>query len=174
VASQAYAPCSAFSKEPASRPSLLVATCFFFSLLRSTPCHRKRHSSDARVFPVIGGIKSTNLLRTLHGCTSPTGHTLHGIAVVSAIMASPDPRGAASSLAQTFRAWAAAASRGPTGFLVTPEQKAQYTPEGIAAAAAALVDTVRHLRPLVHQVFFINRSLLPYLFAVAAYAHPWG
>lgn len=71
-------------------------------------------------------------------------------------MASPDPRAAASSLAQTFRAWAAAAaSRGPTGFLVTPEQKAQYTREGIAAAAAALVDTVRQLRPLVHQVFRI-------------------
>lgn len=68
-------------------------------------------------------------------------------------MASPDPCAAASSLAQTFRAWVAAASRGPTGFLVTPKQKAQYTPEGIAAAAAALVDTVRHLRPLVHQVY---------------------
>lgn len=70
-------------------------------------------------------------------------------------MASPEPRTAASSLTQTFRAWAAAASRGPTGFLVTPEQKAQHTRSGIAAAAAALVDTVRHLRPLVHQVFFI-------------------
>jgi hypothetical protein len=74
-------------------------------------------------------------------------------------MASPDPRAAASNLAQTFRAWTAAASRGPTGFLVTPEQKAQYTREGIAAAAAALVDTVRHLRPLVHQVILHNRSL---------------
>ena len=50
------------------------------------------------------------------------------------------------------RAWAAAASRGPTGFRVTPEQKAQYTREGIVAAAAALVDTVRRLGPLVHQV----------------------
>jgi hypothetical protein len=85
-------------------------------------------------------------------------------------MASPDPRAAASSLAQTFRAWAAAASRGPTGFLVTPEQKARYTREGIAAAAAALVDTVRHLRPLVHQVFLQNPPSL----AVAAYARPWG
>ena len=69
-------------------------------------------------------------------------------------MASPDPRAAALSLAQTFRAWAAVASRGPTGFLVTPEQKAHYTREGIAAAAAALVGTVRHLRPLVHQVLY--------------------
>ncbi|KAH9083751.1 thiamine biosynthetic bifunctional enzyme [Lactarius deliciosus] len=100
----------------------------------------------------IGGIKSTNLLRTLHGCASPTGHTLDGVAVVSDIVASPEPQAAARRLVQTFRAWAAAASRGPTAFLVTPEQKAQYTPEAIAAAAAALVDTVRRVRPLVHQI----------------------
>jgi hypothetical protein len=67
-------------------------------------------------------------------------------------MASRDPRAAAQCLVQTFRAWTAAASRGPTGFLVTAEQKARYTREGIAAAAAALVETVRRVRPLVHQV----------------------
>ena len=127
-----------------------------------------------RKFPgrTVGGIKSTNLLRTLHSCASPTGHSLHGIAVVSAIMASPDPRGAASSLAQTFRAWSAAVTRGPASFVVTPEQKAHYTPEGIAAAAADLVTGVRDLRPLVHQVFsIIYPSRLP--FAVAAYARAW-
>ncbi|KAI9442417.1 thiamine biosynthetic bifunctional enzyme [Lactarius indigo] len=79
----------------------------------------------------IGGIKSTNLLR----------HALDGVAVVSDIVASPEPQAAAQRLAQTFRAWAAAASRGPTAFLVTPELKAQYTPEAITAAAATLVDT---------------------------------
>jgi thiamine-phosphate diphosphorylase/hydroxyethylthiazole kinase len=102
-----------------------------------------------------GGIKSTNLLRTLHSCASPTGHSLHGVAVVSDIVTSPDPRAAASRLAQTFRAWAAASSPGPIGFPVTTKEKAQYTSEGIAAAAAALVDTVRRLRPLVHQVLFL-------------------
>ncbi|KAI0256184.1 TMP-TENI-domain-containing protein [Lactifluus subvellereus] len=100
----------------------------------------------------IGGIKSTNLLRTLHSCTSPTGYALDGVAVVSEIVASIEPGAAAQRLAQTFRAWTAAASRGPTGFLATPERKAQYTREGIAAAAAALVDTVRRVRPLVHQI----------------------
>src|SRR6266702_3370907 len=34
-----------------------------------------------------GGIKSTNLLRTLHGRASPTGHAPDGAAVVSDIMA---------------------------------------------------------------------------------------
>ena len=53
---------------------------------------------------------------------------------------------------ETFRAWAAVASYGPTGFLVRPEQKAHYTRQSIAVAAAALVDTVRRVRPLVHQV----------------------
>ena len=92
------------------------------------------------------------MLRILHGCTSSAGHALDGVAVVSEIVASLEPEAAAQRLAQTFRAWTAVASRGPTGFLVTPEQKAQYTREGIAAAAAALVDTVRRVRPLVHQV----------------------
>lgn len=100
----------------------------------------------------IGGIKSTNLLRTLHGCASPTGHALDGVAVVSDIVASSEPQAAARRLAQMFRAWAAAASRGPTAFLITPGQKAHYTPEAIAAAAAALLDGVRRVRPLVHQI----------------------
>ena len=76
---------------------------------------------------------------------------------MSDIVASSDPRAAASRLVRKFRAWAAAASRGPAAFPVTPEQKVQYTREGIAAAAAALVDTVRRLRPLVHQVFLTQQ-----------------
>ena len=71
---------------------------------------------------------------------------------MSDIVASSETQAAARRLEQTFRAWAAAASRGPIAFPVTPEQKALYTPEGIAVAAAALVDTVRRVRPLVHQV----------------------
>ena len=51
-----------------------------------------------------GGIKSTNLLRTLHGCAFPTGHSLDGVAVVSDIMASSEPQAAARRLAQTFHA----------------------------------------------------------------------
>lgn len=92
------------------------------------------------------------MLRTLHSCVSPTGHALDGVAVVSDIVASPEPEAAARRLVETFRAWEAVASYGPTGFLVTSEQKAHYTPKGIAVAAAALVDTVRRVRPLVHQV----------------------
>lgn len=100
----------------------------------------------------IGGIKSTNLLRTLHGCASPTGHALDGVAVVSDIVVSPEPQAAARRLAQTFCAWAAAASRGPISFPVTPEHKKFYTVEGFAFVAAALVNTVRRVRPLVHQI----------------------
>jgi thiamine-phosphate diphosphorylase/hydroxyethylthiazole kinase len=74
---------------------------------------------------------------------------------VSDIVASPDPAAAAERLGKTFRAWAAARSPGPTGFLVTTKEKVKYTREGVLAAAAALVDTVRQTRPLVHQVFLI-------------------
>jgi thiamine-phosphate diphosphorylase/hydroxyethylthiazole kinase len=128
-------------------------------------------SADGRTGCYTGGIKSTNLLRTLHGCTSAIGHALDGIAVVSDIVASSDPRAAASRLAQTFRAWAAAASRGPTGFLVTPEQKAQYTREGIVTAAAALVDTVRRERPLVHQVLLQQQPPAPAQFYYTLTSH---
>ena len=87
-------------------------------------------------------------------------------------MASPDPRAAAVSLAQTFRAWEAAASRGPTGFLVKPEQKARYTREGVAAAAAAVLNNVRQFRPLVHQVFFIINPSPSLSLTLAAYVFP--
>ncbi|KAH9063611.1 thiamine biosynthetic bifunctional enzyme, partial [Lactarius vividus] len=86
---------------------------------------------------------STNSLHTLHGCASPTGHALDGVAVVSEIVASPEPQAAARRLVQTLRAWAAAAFRGPTAFPATPEQNVQYMPEAITATTAALVDTVR-------------------------------
>ncbi|KAI3619013.1 thiamine biosynthetic bifunctional [Moniliophthora roreri] len=46
----------------------------------------------------IGGIKSTNLLRTLHGSVSRTNHALDGIAIVSEIMASNQPKEAATKL----------------------------------------------------------------------------
>ncbi|KAI0305529.1 TMP-TENI-domain-containing protein [Multifurca ochricompacta] len=120
----------------------IAGTCAMLSVLEGTGVKAV----------AIGGIKSTNLLRTLHGCASPTGHALDGVAVVSDIMTSPEPETAARRLAQTFRAWMALASHGPTGFLVTSEQLAQYTQEGISAAAAALVDTVRRVRPLVHHI----------------------
>jgi thiamine-phosphate diphosphorylase/hydroxyethylthiazole kinase len=71
---------------------------------------------------------------------------------VSDIVASSEPQTAARRLAQTFRAWAAAASRGPTGFLVTPRQKAYYSPDAFAFVAGALINTVRRMRPLVHQI----------------------
>ncbi|KAI0268629.1 Hydroxyethylthiazole kinase [Gloeopeniophorella convolvens] len=102
----------------------------------------------------IGGIHSTNLLRTLHGCASPTGHTLDGVAIVSAIVASPEPFAAAHRLAHGFRAWAITAPRGrPAAFVSWPSQpKVAYTRDSVVAAAAALVDTVRRVRPLVHQI----------------------
>lgn len=53
----------------------------------------------------IGGIKSANLLRTLHGSVSPTYYTLDGIAVVSAIFASSKPQVAAREMLSILRAF---------------------------------------------------------------------
>ncbi|KAH9978842.1 thiamine biosynthetic bifunctional enzyme [Lactifluus volemus] len=128
-------------KEPASglsrlvTPLLPISLQFSCAVVRFAQAALNRRTCSVRCMAV-------RLLR----------HSLDGVAVVSEIMASCDPRAAAQCLTQTFRAWTAAASRGPTGFLVTPEQKARYTREGIAAAAAALVETVRRVRPLVHQI----------------------
>ena len=84
---------------------------------------------------MAGGIKSTNMLRTLHSCVSPAGHFCDGVAVVSDIMASPERQAAGRSLAQTYRAWEVA----------TPGEcfiSSLLTLKAIAIAAAELVDTV--------------------------------
>ncbi|KAA1472920.1 thiamine biosynthetic bifunctional enzyme [Dentipellis sp. KUC8613] len=97
----------------------------------------------------IGGIKSTNLLRVLHGSVTPTGHALDGVAVVSDIVASSNPRASAERLALIFRSWAAI-PRGPKSFSVDVPDV--YLPANIVNAAADLVARVRHVKPLVHQL----------------------
>ncbi|KAI0066253.1 thiamine biosynthetic bifunctional enzyme [Artomyces pyxidatus] len=96
----------------------------------------------------IGGVKSTNLLRTLHGCSSPTGHALDGVAVVSDIVASLEPRAAAERLSSTFGAWHAV-PRAPSSF---SSASAGYTSARVVEAAAALLSTLRRVKPLVHQI----------------------
>ncbi|KAI9624834.1 hypothetical protein H4Q26_016608 [Puccinia striiformis f. sp. tritici PST-130] len=75
---------------------------------------------------VIGGINSTNLIRTLYGCTSNQFYYARraespiGVAVVSAIMSSPDPYRATQKLQnmiQEFEAWL----RTPEGPFLDPD-----------------------------------------------------
>ncbi|KAI0037969.1 HK-domain-containing protein, partial [Auriscalpium vulgare] len=95
----------------------------------------------------IGVIKSTNVLRVLHGTQTPSGHALDGVAVVSDIVASTEPFGAAQRLSTTIRAWAAL-PRGRTSF----SPSSAYTSGKVIEAAAALVATVRRTKPLAHQI----------------------
>ncbi|KNZ76685.1 putative thiamine biosynthetic bifunctional enzyme [Termitomyces sp. J132] len=70
----------------------------------------------------IGGIKIKNLLRTLHGSVSRTGRALDGVAIVSEIMASGDPRQAAITLSTIFNS-----------FTITTNLPPVMSPQGLSA-----------------------------------------
>ncbi|KAI0727988.1 Hydroxyethylthiazole kinase family-domain-containing protein [Fomitopsis betulina] len=94
----------------------------------------------------IGGIKSTNALHCLHGSVSETGHALDGLAVVSDIVASLEPKAAAGRLASIIRAFKQAS---PSTFSF-PD--ALYTPEKVKERVASLIPAVRKHSPLVQQI----------------------
>ncbi|KIM78882.1 hypothetical protein PILCRDRAFT_75085 [Piloderma croceum F 1598] len=97
----------------------------------------------------IGGIKSTNALRTLHGTISTTGHALDGIAVVSDIMNSADPLASARSLSSTIRAFKSYSAQVPSASSVlSPE----HTAESIKTSVSSLLGIIKSLKPLVHQI----------------------
>ena len=93
-----------------------------------------------------GGIKSTNALHCLHGSVSTTGHALDGLAVVSDIVASSEPKAAAGRLASIIRAFKSAP---PPVFSISGSQ---YTADNIKEKVASLVPAVRRHGPLVQQV----------------------
>ncbi|KAF5386233.1 hypothetical protein D9615_002670 [Tricholomella constricta] len=94
----------------------------------------------------IGGIKSTNLLRTLHGSVTTTNHVLDGIAVVSEIVASQEPRQAAEKLSKIFKSFRAEPPRGISSSEGVPAERV------IINKVAQLMSAVRDINPLVHQI----------------------
>ncbi|KIP06612.1 hypothetical protein PHLGIDRAFT_24498 [Phlebiopsis gigantea 11061_1 CR5-6] len=97
----------------------------------------------------IAGINSTNVLHCLWGSVSATGRQLDGVAVVSDIMAAPDPLAAARRLAAPIRAFYASPLR---TFSRGPSPAAPYTVDDIKAAVGAVLQAVREHAPLVHQI----------------------
>ncbi|KIK67487.1 hypothetical protein GYMLUDRAFT_156732 [Collybiopsis luxurians FD-317 M1] len=95
----------------------------------------------------IGGIKSNNLLRTLHGSVSSTNHALDGVAVVSEIVASPQPREAAAKLSGLISAFRSGSSI-RNALSVRPEYSAGAVIDGVID----LMIRVREQSPLVHQI----------------------
>ncbi|KIJ18858.1 hypothetical protein PAXINDRAFT_70332 [Paxillus involutus ATCC 200175] len=93
----------------------------------------------------IGGIKSTNVLRTLHGSVSTTGHRLDGVAVVSEIVASLEPLKSAQVLKDVYVSWSTATNT--QAVPVTP-----YTVESIRAGVVDLMGVIREASPLIHQI----------------------
>ncbi|TFK54360.1 HK-domain-containing protein [Heliocybe sulcata] len=106
----------------------------------------KLDGSDVKAV-VIGGINSSNLLRTLHGSVSTTGHVLDGVAVVSDIVASKTPKDAARKLSSIVKAFKQASS---PASLATPFSTQVASP--LIERAAALLDVVRKHGPLIHQI----------------------
>ena len=102
-----------------------------------------------------GGIKATNLLRTLHGTVSSTGHALDGIAVISEIVASTEPRRATETLANILSAFRADFPHPPgldTRLTSDLYVTGDLSPETVLEGVVQLLETIRGLNPLVHQV----------------------
>ncbi|KAJ6609882.1 thiamine biosynthetic bifunctional enzyme Thi4 [Mycena sp. CBHHK59/15] len=92
----------------------------------------------------IGGIKSTNMARLMHGSVSQTNHELDGVAVVSDIISSSDPEKAASLLKSIFMAYKREAP--------SAERISLWSREEIVEATVTIMNGVRKLNPLVHQI----------------------
>jgi thiamine-phosphate diphosphorylase/hydroxyethylthiazole kinase len=90
----------------------------------------------------VGGIKASNLWRTLHGSVSVSGHALDGVAVVSEIVASQNPKEAATALSNIFKAFKGDQS----------QVRSLSTKNGVIDKVSELVNKIRTVGPLVHQI----------------------
>ncbi|KAI0930341.1 hypothetical protein AcW1_009060 [Taiwanofungus camphoratus] len=96
---------------------------------------------------VIAGIKSTNVLHCLHGTVSSTGHALDGVAVVSDIVASPEPLVSAKKIATIVQAF----KSNPLHTFSLPTNS-MYNPEVITSGVGSLLSSIRKFSPLVQQI----------------------
>ncbi|KAF9647326.1 HK-domain-containing protein [Thelephora ganbajun] len=92
----------------------------------------------------IGGIKSTNATRILFGSIMTSGKSLDGLAVVSDIVASPEPLIAAKRLKDAVSYFKA--SRTKFSSLDS------YTTESLKGSVGEALRYVREVSPLVHQI----------------------
>ncbi|KAI0742200.1 Hydroxyethylthiazole kinase [Irpex lacteus] len=97
---------------------------------------------DGTDVKAASGINSSNVLHCLWGSVTPTGHALDGVAVVSDIVASPQPRVAAQALFSRIQAF----------YQTSLSPQSSYTVESIKAGVGSILDSVRKYGPLVHQI----------------------
>lgn len=96
------------------------------------------------------------MLRTLYGSVSSTRHALDGVAVVSEIIASRNPKEAASRLAgiiQAFRAEFAIVQGWTFESKLYGQNDAPPTTDEILDRVVKLMAKIKELGPLVHQVW---------------------
>ncbi|KAH6897639.1 thiamine biosynthetic bifunctional enzyme, partial [Coprinopsis sp. MPI-PUGE-AT-0042] len=96
----------------------------------------------------IGGIKSGNLWRTLHGAVSDSGHALDGVAVVSEIMASTEPRKTVEKLAKIVKSFKDEHMCVAEVRISSPALSKETVLDGVAT----LMRKIRNANPLVHQI----------------------
>ncbi|KZT58585.1 HK-domain-containing protein [Calocera cornea HHB12733] len=95
----------------------------------------------------IGGIKSTNLLRSMHGAVGPdSSRTLDGVAVISEIVGSTTPKAAAANLKKLITAFL-----GSSPSIITIASGPR-TPEALVSGVVKLFQTIREETPIIHQI----------------------
>lgn len=119
---------------------------------------------------LLGGIKSTNLLRTLHGTISVSNRALDGVAIVSDIVASPEPRLAARRLQTIFSQFQQYNSARPLGL----DYPVPLTIDLIMSESSNLMTEIRKQSPLVHQVHSELWQFLEPLFTFACIDHEYS
>ncbi|KAK0213080.1 thiamine biosynthetic bifunctional enzyme Thi4 [Desarmillaria ectypa] len=92
----------------------------------------------------IGGIKQSNLMRILHGSVSSTGHSLDGVAVVSEIVASRDPKTVSEELRGILNTF----KDNTNSFKCKSILKADFIVEEVIR----LMSSVKASNPLIHQI----------------------
>lgn len=102
---------------------------------------------------MLAGINSTNTLHCLYGSVSKSGRSLDGVAVVSDIVASTDPRMASQKIATIVKAFKVHQQPVVHRFSMTnPTSDEAYTAETLRELASTHLLSIRKFSPLVHQV----------------------
>ena len=98
------------------------------------------------------------------GSVSQSGRALDGVAVVSDIVASPEPREAAKKISEAVKAFKALQQPAFHSFSVTsPASTDPHTPESLKQRVGECLQSIRKFSPLVHQVCFLSTTPASFL-----------
>lgn len=84
---------------------------------------------------------------------STTGHILDGVAVVSEVVASPEPSKSARKLKEAYWSWSNVTKQ-------LTKESTSYTASTIKGGVADLLRVIRETKPLIHQVMSLLASFM--------------